>query len=281
MDVSIILVSYNTKDLTRNCLNSIYEKVNDLNFDVWVVDNNSQDGSAGMIKEEFPQVKLIENKENLGFGRANNIAIKASNAKYCFLLNTDTVLVNNAVKILFDFMENNVNAGACGGSLFDENMQYATSFGLSYNRETLLIRHTPVKFIFPKKNKKIKNYVKSIERTKTQEISYISGADLMLRKSILEKTGLFNERFFLYYEETELQHRIKKAGYDIYYVSDAKIIHFEGKSSASSPKAALYSLKSQELYYELCYGKFWAFIVKILFLTKYLKLKLKSFVSVF
>jgi len=94
MDVSIILVSYNTKDLTRDCIKSIYEKTQDVSYDIFVVDNASSDGSQQMIKEEFPDVKLIESLENLGFGRANNIAIKQSDAKYCFLLNTDTVFID-------------------------------------------------------------------------------------------------------------------------------------------------------------------------------------------
>ena len=105
MDVSIILVNYNTKELTGDCIKSVYELTRDISYDIFVVDNASSDGSVQMIKEEFPAVKLIESPENLGFGRANNLAIKQSEAKYCFLLNTDTVLVNNAVKILFDFME--------------------------------------------------------------------------------------------------------------------------------------------------------------------------------
>jgi len=105
MDVSIILVSYNTKNLTRECLKSVYEKTEGIEYDIWVVDNASSDGSPQMIKEEFLGVKLIESPENLGFGRANNIAIKQSDAKYCFLLNTDTILINNAVKILFDYMD--------------------------------------------------------------------------------------------------------------------------------------------------------------------------------
>lgn len=275
MDISIILVNYNTKYLTKNCLDSIYEQTINLNFDVWVVDNNSTDNSVEMIKEEFPHVKLIENKENLGFGRANNLAIEQSNAKYCFLLNTDTILRNNAIKILFDFMENNPNAGACGGNLFDENKLAAKSFGLLPNKQTLLIRHTFLKWFFPKKNKYIKNYEKNIDRSKTQKISCISGANLMLRKSILDEVGYFDKRFFLYYEETELQYRIQKAGYDIYFVHESEIIHLEGKSS-SSLKMSLYSLKSQELYYKICFGKFFEYLVKILFFPKLIKVYIRS-----
>ena len=122
-DVSIILVSYKTKDLTRNCIKSIVEKTKNISYDIFVVDNNSQDGTCEMLKEEFPFVKLIENSQNIGFGAANNLAIKESDAEYVFLLNTDTLLVNNAVKILHDFLENNRQVGVCGANLYDENIE--------------------------------------------------------------------------------------------------------------------------------------------------------------
>ena len=115
-DVSVILVSYNTETLTKDCLNSLYEKTQGINFDVWVVDNNSKDNTCEMIKKEFPQVNLIENKKNKGFGAANNQAIKESKAKYVFLLNTDTVLINNAIKILYGISKN-TTFKACVDSL--------------------------------------------------------------------------------------------------------------------------------------------------------------------
>lgn len=277
IDVSIIIVSYNTKELTKNCINALYEKTQDLNYDVWVVDNASEDGSVEMLKSEFPQVKLIESGENLGFGRANNLAITKSSAKYCFLLNSDTVLINNAVKILFDFMEKPENSpvAACGGNLYDAELRQATSFGRLPDIESLLIRHTALKLVFPRQNKQIKNYEQSIDRTKEQEVGYISGADLMLRKSALAKTGVFDEKFFLYYEETELQHRIKNNGYKIYFVPEAKIVHLEGKSEISANKALIVN-KSRCLYYSLSYGLFWGILIGILFIPNYLKVLRRS-----
>lgn len=276
-DVSIIIVSFNTKELTKNCINALYEKTQDLNYDVWVVDNASKDGSAEMIKSEFPQVKLIESGENLGFGKANNLAITKSEAKYCFLLNSDTILLNNAVKILFDFMEKPENnlVAACGGNLYDEELKPTTSFGRLPDIESLLIRHTALKLVFPKQNKQIKNYEQSIDRTQEQEVGYISGADLMLRKSALAHTGAFDEKFFLYYEETELQHRIKKNGYKIYFVPEAQIVHLEGKSEISANKALIVN-RSRCLYYSLSYGRFWGILIGILFIPNYLKVLRRS-----
>jgi len=215
MDVSIILVSYNTKDLTRDCIKSIYEKTQNVAYDVFVVDNASSDGSAQMIKEEFPDVKLIESPENLGFGRANNLAIKQSEAKYCFLLNTDTVLVNNAVKILFDFMENpdNSDVGGCGGQLYNVDMSLQDSIGefdtldklrkkaLGLNFNKLLYRYKHIFKTQVLKHKETLKEDKSYALSDDYNPDFIIGADLMLRKSSLSKVGAFNERFFMFGEK--------------------------------------------------------------------------------
>jgi len=145
MDVSIILVNYNTCDLTLNCLKSIQEKVQNIEYEVFVVDNHSKDDSVEKIKQGYPNVKLIQSPNNIGFGRANNIAIKESQGKYIFLLNTDTVLMNNAVKVLFDFMEQNEKCGACGGNLYNDDGEMIHSFGYGDDIKSMLLRKTPLK----------------------------------------------------------------------------------------------------------------------------------------
>lgn len=255
IDVSVILVSYNTKDLTRNCLNSLYEKTQDVNFDVFVVDNDSKDGSCEMIKEEFPQVKLIENKENLGFGRANNIAIRQSEAKYVFLLNTDTVLINNAIKIMIEFLDNpaHQDIGACGGNLYDKDNNNALSYGYLPSLKTKFVKTFQLKLFFPNENRKISD--KGLNKAdELKQVDYITGADLMIRKSVLDQVGIFDEDFFLYYEETELQHRINKAGYRIFIIPSAKIHHLERQSSTNSKNRRKVFLESEYLFYKKCYG---------------------------
>jgi len=258
MDVSIVLVNYNTKQLTIDCLQSIYEKTYGVNFEVFVVDNASQDGSSDVIKELFPQVKLIENPENIGFGRANNVGIKNSNGKYVFLLNTDTVLINNAVKILFDFMEKTPEAGACGGNLFDADREPVHSFGFLKTPIEHLIRFLGFRYLC----KRIKN---NTNRGKLQEVGQIIGADLMLRKSVLDEVGVFDERFFLYFEESELQCRIQKAGHKIFYIPDAFIFHFEGGSSKKNKKFRRQIIaQSEYLYFSLCYNSYPKILLKLL-----------------
>ena len=226
MDVSIIFINYKTKDLTINAINSVIEKTEGLEYEIFVVDNNSQDGSIEAIEKEFPNINIIKNPINAGFGAANNLAIKKANGKYIFCLNTDTLLVNNAIKLMFDFMEKeeNQNVGVCGGLLYTKDMSQAMSYCVFPNIINSNAFHWLLGYLFPSsKNKKI-NCI--------QEVDAISGADIFFRKSVLEKVGLFDERFFMYFEEMDLCFRIKKQGYSIKINPEAKIIHLEGKSTS-------------------------------------------------
>ena len=241
MDVSIILVSYNTKDLTRDCLKSVYEKTQGVEFEIFVVDNNSHDGSAEMIEQEFPEVRLIRNSENKGFGAANNIAIRQSNAKYIFCLNTDTILLNNAVKIFFDFMEQpeNQNVGVCGGQLFDKNQNPTFSIGNYPSLGRIFFTFWGLKYVFPKKYREDIAPARIVYYNNPTSVEYITGADIFFRKSVLDKIGIFDENIFMYGEESDLCFRIKKSGFDIVFLPESKIIHLEGGSSASLAKAKI------------------------------------------
>lgn len=291
MDVSIILVSYNTEELTKECIKSIYDKTEDVNFNIIVVDNASKDNSCRMIKENFPDVKLIESKVNLGFGGANNLGIKASEAKYVFLLNTDTVLINNAVKILFDYMENpeNANIGVSGGQLYNADMTFQGSHG----------KFEDINFLFKKslglnwinrlkrlKNIKTKNQTKSSNEVNKKytpfETDMILGADMMIRRSALDKAGMFDERFFMYAEEEELCFRIKKHGFKVMLNPEAQIIHYGGGTTSktnTSIEVEKMRLKSTVLFYEICYGKLIGNLAKFLFLIYYLRYLFLRFFS--
>jgi len=283
MDVSIILVSYNTKNLTRDCLKSVYEKTQDLAYEIFVVDNASSDGSQQMIKEEFPDVNLIESPENLGFGRANNLAIKQSDAKYCFLLNTDTILVNNAVKILFDFMEKSDNSqvGGCGGQLYNSDMSLQNSVGEfdtleKLRRKALGINFTPIihRYKNKLKNKKEVQTDRSYMFSSNYNPDFIIGADLMLRKTALNQAGLFDERFFMFAEEAELCFRLKKNGFKVKFVTESRIIHFGGASASKSNnqlKIEKMVLNGTILFYKLCYGEEIAKKAKFLYIIYYLR----------
>ena len=281
MDVSIVLVSYNTKELTEKCIKSVYEKTADVNFDIWVVDNNSHDGSAEMVEKEFPEVNLIKNSENLGFGRANNLAISNIQSKYVFLLNTDTILLNNAVKILYDFMEKpeNANVGACGGQLYNSNMTFQCSIG-EFNtldklyKKSLGINFTAIKYRF--KNLFKERVLKKDKHhfTASCAADYIIGADLMLRKSALDKAGVFDERFFMFCEEAELCFRLKKDGYRSIFVPESKILHYGGSSSYDQNtqiEVEKMIIKSNILFFKIAYGETFAKKAKFYYIIYYLR----------
>lgn len=252
-DVSIILVNYKTKDLAKQCIESIYEKTQNLNFDIYVVDNASDDGVEEMLKENFPQVNFIQTGENKGFGAGNNAALRVTDSRYVFLLNTDTILINNAIKILYDFMENNKNLGACGGNLYDEEGNNIHSYGVFNNLKDLFLKTFMLRYFFPKNEKRLKD--KGLNKNnETKSVDYITGADVMIRKEALDKAGIFDERFFMYAEEAELQFRIKKAGYEIFINPEAKIIHLHNKSPKKRERMYFEFLKSKYLFFRLCYG---------------------------
>ena len=266
MDVSIIIVNYNTKELTKNCLKSVFEKTQDVSFEVFVVDNNSNDSSCKMIEQEFPQVKLIKNNENKGFGAANNLAIRESNAKYLFLLNSDTILLNNVVKIFFEFMEQaeSQNVSCCGGNLYDEKLNYSYYYSVFPAIEQVFFKRFYLDKFF-------KNYYQKRfalggyeESASVKEVDSVSGADMFLRKSVLDEVGLFDEDFFLYYEETELSWRMNKSGYKSVIVPDARVIHLAGASESESFDKFKIVKQSELMFFEKCYGKAQKFLVKLI-----------------
>lgn len=234
MDVSVIIVNYNTLDLTRNCLKSIYEQTKDINFEVIVSDNGSVDGSIEMIRQDFPQVVLIENNANLGFGAANNRGLKIARGKYIFYLNSDTILLNNAIKIFYDYWEGSENKdsiGALGTNLMDKELNVIHSGGQYPSYKSTLIGL--IKFFvaelwlyrkIPKKKKENLFYPDG------KWCGYITGADLFVLNN---ESAYFDENFFMYYEETDLQYNsFKKKGLDCWLLKEPKIIHFGGGSDA-------------------------------------------------
>jgi len=247
MDVSIIIISFNTKELTLRCLGSVYEKTKDIDYEVIVIDNNSHDGSSESIERDFPKVKIIQNRENIGFGKANNLGTKLASGKYLLLLNSDTVLINNSVKILFDFMEITPKAAVCGGNLYNEKNEPTISYSTYLPGLRLEINNLFYPFF---KNLYKKRNWQSNTSNKPIAVGYVSGADMMINSALFRQQNGFDTDFFMYYEEAELTFRLKKAGYSAYNVPEAKIIHLESRSLSDDWKLkADYALASRKLYF--------------------------------
>lgn len=232
MDVSIIIVNYKTSAYIVECVKSIIEKTHDLKYEVIILDNNSEPNfkeiiSKAISSEHKDLFHFIPLKENKGFGRANNDGLKYASGRNILFLNPDTALVNNAVKILSDFLDNHPKAGACGANILNENLLPTHSFrrflpGLLWEIDSFF-SSVPQKLYYGK------NY-KYNHSHKPLEVAFITGADLMVKKDVLDITGAFYDEFFMYFEETDLCARIIKKGFKIFCVPNAFIQHLSNKS---------------------------------------------------
>jgi GT2 family glycosyltransferase len=249
MDVSIIIVNYNTSVLIKKLLETIEDKTEGISYEVIVVDNNPTEQFAVDLKDYLDRIIYLPLKENVGFGRANNEGLKIAKGRNIFFLNPDTLLVNNAIKILSDYLDENENVGVCGGNLYDLDLNPNHSCmpklpGL-FSEINLMLGNSLYKLLYG-----------SYDFNNTdnpKKVGYITGADMMVKRNILDKIGGFNPIFFMYYEETELSFRIKKEGYDIISVPSAKIIHLESKSFTSSVKKQKLVLQSRKKYLKIIY----------------------------
>ena len=249
MDVSIIIVNYNTEDLTLQCLESVYSITNGLTFEVVVVDNASKDDSVLKIKQLFPQTILIQSDTNLGFGCANNLGYQSSKGEFIFLLNSDTILINNAIKILWQFLNNHDDIAIVGGQLYAKDgltkvHSYSCIFPSIFMEIDELLSHRLTSFID-------KNRQKRGKKDGFFNVAYITGADMMLRRSDIEKLGFFDPAFFLYFEETELAYRYYNNGKISAFVSESKIIHLEGGSFSLAKTRSKFYVQGRERYYKL------------------------------
>lgn len=256
IDVSIIIVNYRSKALVQECLKSVMQFTHDVSYEVIVVDNASSDGIGEMLLSEFgnhPEVHFIQLAENMGFGRANNAGFDVARGRYLFCLNPDTLLLNNAVKILADFLDSHPDAGACGGNLF--NVQMCPT--LSFRRFFPGIRWELNEFLNLKPEKLLWGVNRDFNHTgRPMQVAYITGADLMLRREAIDRCGPFRKEFFMYYEETDLCRRIHRDGWKIYSVPEARIQHLEGGTfnNSSVNKARIFrSEKGRDTYFILNY----------------------------
>ena len=254
MDVSIIIVNYNTWELTSQCIDSIYRITEAVSFEVILVDNASVDGSRERFQNDT-RIIYIYSEENLGFGRANNMGLSVAKGRNILFLNPDTLLLNNAVKILSSVLDSNTEVGVCGGNLYDAQMIPALSFkrifpGIAEECNSLLF-HVPEKLFYGRSW--YHNYT-----SEPMDVAYVSGADLMVRKSVLDEVGAFSPEFFMYYEETDLCFRIAAAGYRIRSVPQACIQHLEGGSFQNTVniRRLTFSENGRDVFYKRNYSPF-------------------------
>ena len=233
MKLSIIIVNWNTKDLLRDCLNSVYSCVKDLKFEVIVVDNASTDKSVEMLKKEFPEIRLIENEENVGFAKANNQAMRPSSGSYILLLNPDTIICDNAIEKMVEFMYAHPEAGAVSCQMVQASGKHLVGdAGYRVSLKTAINYAFFLSKFFPKICKGLFINHRIDNEKEPMEVDWISGAFFLVRRSILPRIGPMAENFFMFAEDIEWSQRIKRGGFKIYYLPYVSIIHLRGVSTS-------------------------------------------------
>ncbi len=235
VQLSVIIVNYNVKFFLEQCLHSVVKAMQDIDGEIFVVDNNSVDGSMAMVRQKFPKVIRIENKANLGFAKANNIAITRSQGNLILLLNPDTVVEEDTFDKIIRFMADHPDAGALGVKMIDGKghflpeskralptpwVSFYKVFGLSW--------------LFPKSKKFGQYHLGYLDKDQVHEVDILPGAFMLLRKESLDKAGLLDETFFMYGEDIDLSYRIIEQGYKNYYYPETTIIHYKGESTRKS-----------------------------------------------
>lgn len=231
IDVSVVVVNYNSATLLINAVNSVFEHTRDVNYEVIVVDNASPDGSGAEIEKYFgDKIQFIQSDENIGFGRANNMGISKASGNYVFLLNPDTLVLNNALWYFLDFAKKNDNKyeiGALGSLLLDEYRKVTNSYSTFPTIKSVL--NNSLKSIFSFFTKSVNSSdIKNERVVEPFFVDFISGADLFIPSMVLNRVGIFDPRYFMYCEETDLQKRMADIGLKRIIISGPKIIHYDG-----------------------------------------------------
>ncbi|WP_026369860.1 glycosyltransferase family 2 protein [Kallotenue papyrolyticum] len=263
VDVSIILVSWNTRDLLLACLESLPAAIGDLRADVWVVDNASRDDSVAAVRSRYAHVRLIENRTNLGFAAANNQAIRGGAGRYVLLLNSDTVAAPDSIELLVRFADDHPRVGAVGGQLLnaDGSFQASRARFPSLWSETLNVTGLGRRLYGPW----YPGYGPRHSRHPCRA-DVLPGACMLVRRAAIEQVGPMDEDYFMYSEETDWCLRLHRAGWELWYLPDARILHHGGQSTQQAREpmiAALY--RSKVRFFRKHYGPLHAALLQLIF----------------
>ena len=283
VDLSVIIVSWNTKHLLQRCLSSFLACTDDcpqtvLSYEIFVVDNGSSDGSPEMVEQLFPAVKLIRNRENLGFSKANNQALLLTSGRYILLLNSDTELSSNVFQEMVLFMDKHPSVGIAGTKLLNADGTRQYSCDVFPRRPLIIFRDKIIDTFLRKGRLGWRTRMMQWNFDENFAIDYVIGASLLIRRETYKQIGLLDEQFFMYAEDIDWCYRAALAGWQTYYLGKISIYHHNRGSSEKSPVLAsqLRKLRTKSLlkFYRKHYGVFATALLKIILI---LKKRLKTF----
>jgi len=263
MDLTIVIVNWNTRDLLRECLNSVFTHVRDVTFEVFVVDNASRDGSAALVRGTFPDVRLIANESNVGFSCANNQAIRQATGEFILLLNPDTMLVEDAFSPLVRLLREQGEIGAIGPKVVNPDgvtVQYVCarrlpSLFFSFCHISGLARRFPRSSLFGGE------VLSFWDHQTSRDVEALLGACMMVRRTAIDQIGLMDENQFMYGDDVDWCKRLLDGGWSIFYDADVKIIHYGGESAGQVPlEMSLAVMKAVRYYFRKHHGRWQAFL---------------------
>jgi len=235
ISLSIIIVNWNTRDMLDRCLQSIYRAAPGFSFEVWVVDNASHDDSVALVREHFPGVHLIENAANVGFAQANNQAIREATGRYIMLLNSDTEVHPGAIEMLVRFMDLHPDAGGCGPHLLNADSSLQVSCHPMLTPEREFWRLVFLDRLWPRAT-----YIQEKwDQQAPRRVEVIKGACFLLRQAALDQVGPLDDQYFMYTEEVDLCYRLARAGWQLWWVPQATVVHY-GEASSSQMAETMY-----------------------------------------
>ena len=257
-DMSIVLVCWNNKAYLDPCLKSLYDGGLRSTFDVIVVDNGSTDGSQQMLAEKYPDVTIIQNEGNVGLGKASNQGIEATNGRHVLLLNNDTIVNGPSLDMLVEFLDAHPEAGAVAGKLLNPDGSFQSGYApFSTLTEEFLIATHIGELLWP-------GYPSHGDSKEIKTTGWLSSACLLVRRSALDRVGLLDEGYFIYGDEADLQYRLNKAGWKVYFLPSSTIIHFGGRSMDRWKRRKMV-YRGKMLFYKKNYGFLSTLLLRILF----------------
>jgi N-acetylglucosaminyl-diphospho-decaprenol L-rhamnosyltransferase len=257
-DMSIILVCWNNKDYLGPCLDSLYAAGLRSNFDVMVVDNGSTDGSQAMLREQYPEVQIIQNERNEGLSCASNQGIEATQGRYVLLLNNDTLVNGPSLDAMVEYMDTHQDAGAVGGRLLNGDGSFQAGYAnfSSLHEEFLIATHLG-ELLWD-------GYPSHEDDGEIRSVGWLSSACLLLRREALDQVGVLDEEYFIYGDEADLQYRLQKAGWKVYYLPQAYTIHFGGRSMNRWGRRKMV-YRGKMLFYQKNYGPLRTGLLRFMF----------------
>lgn len=232
MQLSVIIVNYNVKYFLEQCLHSVQKACAGIDAEIIVADNNSTDGSKAYLQDNFTAVKFIWNNDNIGFSKANNLALEKATGDYILFLNPDTILAEDSIEKCIHFFEQHDKAGAIGIRMVDGSGNFLKESKRAFPSPlTSLFKLSGLAMLFPKSKTFARYHLGHLSENENHEVDVLAGAFMMMPKKVLDEIGNFDERFFMYGEDVDLSYRVQEAGYKNYYFAESTIIHFKGEST--------------------------------------------------